>query len=65
LVRSVYPQREAFFNFQQALSALEKRVLRAASQTLGAQTDAAMLSRIESAIGESRSAEIRRIFDSN
>lgn len=64
LVLGVYPQRKDYLNFQQALSALEKQVSRAAGQTLGAQTDAAMLSRIESATQELRSAEIQNIFDS-
>lgn len=64
LVLRVYPQREDYLNFQKALSALEKQVARAAGQTLGAQTDAAMLSRIESATDELRSAEIQKIFDS-
>lgn len=64
LVLSVYPQREDYLNFQQALSELEKQVSRAASRALGAQTDAAMLSRIETATDELRSAEIKKIFDS-
>jgi len=64
LVLSVYPQRKDYLNYQEALSVLEKQVSRAAGQTLGAQTDAAMLSRIESAIQELRSAEIQKIFDS-
>jgi len=64
LVRGAFPQREDYFNFQQTLSSLEKQVSRAAAQTLGAQTDAAMLSRIESATAELRSAEIQKIFDS-
>ena len=63
LVLSVYPQREDYLIFQQALSALEKQVSRAASRALGAQTDAAMLSRIETATDELRSAEIKKIFD--
>jgi hypothetical protein len=65
LVIGVFPQRQDYINFQQALSALEKKVSQAASRTLGAQTDAAMLSRIESVTQELRSAEIQKIFDSN
>ena len=64
LVLGVYPQRKDYLDFQQALSSLEKQVSRAAGQTLGAQADAAMLSRIESATQELRSAEIQNIFDS-
>lgn len=63
LVRGAFPQREDYLNFQQTLSSLEKQVSRAAAQTLGAQADAAMLSRIESATDELRSAEIQKIFD--
>lgn len=64
LVLSVYQEREDYLNFQHALSALEKQVARAARRTLGAQTDDAMLSRIECATDELRSAEIHKIFDS-
>ena len=64
MVLGVYPQREDFRKFQQALSALEKQVSGAAGRTLGAQTDAAMLSRIESATDELRRAEVKQIFDS-
>lgn len=64
LVLGAYSQPKDYLDFQQALSSLEKQVARAASRTLGAQTDAAMLSRIESATDELRSAEIQKIFDS-
>ncbi len=64
MVNSAYPQREDYRQFQQALSALEKQVSGAATRTLGVQTDAAMLSRIEFATDELRRAEINRIFDS-
>lgn len=65
MVLNAYPQREDYRQFHQALSALEKQVSGAATRTLGAQTDAAMLSRIESATDALRRAEVNRIFGSD
>ena len=62
MVLCAYAQRKDYRQFLQALSALEKQVSGAATRTLGAQTDAAMLSRIELATDELRRAEVDRIF---
>ncbi|UCE51428.1 MAG: NF038143 family protein, partial [Desulfobacterales bacterium] len=64
LVLSAYPTNEDYRVFQQKLTSIEKQVAQTARRTLGAQTDADMLIRIESATDELRSAEIQQIFDS-
>ena len=64
LVLSAYPTREDYRAFQQKLTSIEKQVAQTARRTLGAQTDADMLIRIESATDELRSVEIQQIFDS-
>jgi len=62
LARDAYGSRQNYDSFHEQLMSAEKRVSDAAQQTLGAQADVEMLSRIEKATEAVRQSQIEKIF---
>jgi len=62
LARDAYGSRQSYDSFHEQLMSAEKRVSDAAQQTLGAQADVEMLSRIEKATEAVRQSQIEKIF---
>ena len=65
LVLDAYRTRAEYSSFLEGLRGAEGRVSQAARRTLGANTDTAMVERIETATSSARMAEIDKIFDTN